>query len=341
MRRRLIAILAIFFLMHGFVGCSKMQDRMIRHEMENSIDRSYFGDGKMHIILCGTGSPIPDPDRRQSCIAIIVDGQIMLIDTGDGAAYALQSLKLPIDLISKIFITHFHSDHIADLGQVINRSWIFGRKQPLEIYGPEGIQQVVDGFEQVYALDARYRTDHHGDAMQLENREVLSKELVFENPEEAVTIFSGNDLKISSFLVEHFPVTPAVGYRFDYKGKVLVISGDTIANSNVERYSKDADILIHDVMNKDLNRRVATLLQAADAENFQRSGKMIEDTLSYHIDGPELGKLAQRAGVKKLVLTHLVPPPRNFVVTRAIKNSVGQFYKGELIVGEDHMHMEL
>ena len=341
MRRRLIAILVISLLMHGAAGCSKMQDRMIQNEMENSIDRSYFGDGKMHIILCGTGSPIPDSNRRQSCIAVIVDGQIMLVDTGDGASYSLQSLKLPLDLISKIFITHFHSDHIADLGQVINRSWIFGRKQPLEIYGPEGIHQIVDGFEQVYAMDARYRVDHHGDAMRPENRKVSVNTTAFENPEEAVTIYSGNDLKISSFLVEHFPVEPAVGYRFDYKGKILVISGDTIANKNVERYSKDADILIHSVMNKDLNSRVATLLQAADAENFQRGGKMLEDTLSYQTGAPELGKLAQKAGVKKLVLTHLVPPPRNFVVTRTFKKSVGEFYKGELIVGEDHMHMEL
>jgi ribonuclease Z len=341
MRRRLVAILAALLLMHGAVGCSKMQDRMIQREMENSIDRSYFDDGKMHIILCGTGSPIPDPNRRQSCVAIIVDGQIMLVDTGDGAAYALQLLKLPIDLISNIFITHFHSDHIADLGQVINRSWIFGRKQPIEIYGPEGIRQIVDGFEQVYALDAGYRVDHHGDAMRLENRTILTRMVAFENPDEAVTLFNENDLKISSFMVEHSPVEPAVGYRFDYKGKVLVISGDTIANSNVERYSKDAGILIHSVMNKDLNSRVATLLQAADAENFQRGGKMLEDTLSYQTDAPELGKLAQRAGVKKLVLTHLVPPPRNFIVTRAFKNSVGEHYKGELIVGEDHMHLEL
>jgi ribonuclease Z len=318
-----------------------MQDRMIQREMKNSIDRSHFGDGKMHVILCGTGSPIPDPNRRQSCIAVIVDGQIMLVDTGDGAAYALQMLKLPQDLISKIFITHFHSDHIADLGQIINRSWIFGRKQPIEIHGPEGIEQIVDGFEQVYALDARYREEHHGEYMLLENREVLSKELAFENPEEAVTIFSGKDLKISSFLVEHSPVEPAVGYRFDYKGKRLVISGDTIANSNVERYSKDADILIHSVMEKNLNSRVASLLQAADAENFQRGGSMLEDTLSYQTDAPGLGKLAQRAGVKKLVLTHLVPPPRNFIVTRAFKKSVGEFYKGELLVGEDHMHLEL
>jgi ribonuclease Z len=341
MGRRLTAILAVVLLLHAVAGCSKIQDRMIQREMKNSIDRSNFGDGKMHIILCGTGSPIPDPNRRQACIAIIVDGQIMLVDTGDGAAYALQMLKLPQDLISKIFITHFHSDHIADLGQVINRSWIFGRKQPVEVYGPEGIRQVVDGFEQVYALDADYRVEHHGKHMLLENREVTANTIEFSNADEAVTILKQGDLAVSSFLVEHFPVTPAVGYRFEYQGKILVISGDTVRHNNVERYAKDADILIHSVMNKELNSRVASLLQAADGENFHRGGKMLEDTLSYQTDAPELGKLAQRAGVKKLVLTHLVPPPRNFIVTRAFKKSVAEFYKGDLIVGEDLMHLEL
>jgi ribonuclease Z len=334
-------MLAVCLMLYAAVGCSKIRDRAIQRQARNSVDDSYFEDNKLHIVMCGTGSPIPDPDRSQSCIAIIVNGEIMLVDTGDGASNSLNSLKLPIDLISKIFITHFHSDHIADLGQVINRSWIFGRKKPIGIYGPEGIQQVVDGFEEVYASDADYRVEHHGENMRLENREVKINTIEFGDPEEAVTILKEGELVVSSFLVDHFPAQPAVGYRFDYKGKILVISGDTVLNDNVERYSKDADILIHDVMNKELNSRIATLLKTADAENFQRSGKMLEDTLSYHIDAPELGKMAQRAGVKKLILTHLVPPPRNFLVKRAFKNSVGEFYKGELIIGEDHMHLEL
>jgi len=337
MKGYMIIVLAVCLL----VGCSSIRDRAIEREIRNSVDDSYFGDDKLHIILCGTGSPIPDPDRSQACVAIIVNGQIILVDTGDGAMKALQSVKLPLDLISKVFITHFHSDHIAGLGQVINRSWIFGRKQPIEIYGPKGIQQVVDGFEQVYALDADYRVEHHGEVMQLENRKVTPKMIEFGNAEEAVTILKEGDLVVSSFLVEHAPVAPAVGYRFDYKGKTLVISGDTVLNDNVERYSQNADILIHEVMNKELNSHLASLLQAMDDERFQRSAKMVEDTLDYHTDTGELGKLAQRAGVKKLVLTHLVPPPRNFLIRRTFEKGVGEFYKGELIVGEDSMHLEL
>jgi len=334
-------MLAVCLLSTGPLGCSKMLDRTIQKTAENSVDYSYFDDDKMHIILCGTGSPIPAPGHLPSCIAIIVNGQILLVDTGDGAMSTLQSLKLPADLISKVFITHFHSDHIADLGQVINRSWIFGRTGAMDVYGPEGIQQVVDGFERVYALDARYRVDHHGENMRLENRRVAVHSFTFEDSEKAITVLEEDDLVVSSFLVEHAPVSPAVGYRFDYKGKSLVISGDTILNSNVERYSKGADILIHDAMNKELNGYIAKRLQAMDNKAFQRSGQLLEDTLNYHIDTPELGKLAQRAGVKKLVLTHLVPAPRNFLMKRDFRNGVAQFYKGELIIGEDRMHLEL
>jgi ribonuclease Z len=334
-------MLAVCLMTHGAVGCSNIRDRAIQREARNSVDDSYFKDDKLHIILGGTGSPIPDPDRNPACIAIIVKGRIMLVDTGSGAMSTLQSMKLPLDLISKVFITHFHSDHIAGLGQVINRSWIFGRKQPIDIYGPEGIQRVVDGFEQVYALDADYRVEHHGENMRHENREVTVSTIEFGNTNEAVTILKEGDLVVSSFLVEHAPVAPAVGYRFDYKGKTLVISGDTVLNDNVERYSQNADILIHSVMNKELNAHVASLFQTMDSERFQRGGEMLEDTLNYQTDTGELGKLAQRAGVKRLVLTHLVPPPRNFLIRTTFKKGVGEFYKAELIVGEDRMHLEL
>jgi ribonuclease Z len=270
-----------------------------------------------------------------------VDGQMMLIDTGAGATSSLLSMNLPLDRISRVFITHLHSDHISDLGQVINRSWIFGRTQPLEVYGPQGIRQVVDGFEQVYAPDAGYRVDHHGEDMLIENRMVTANEIEFGAPDEAVTILEEGDLSVSSFLVDHAPVKPAVGYRFEYKGKVLVVSGDTILNDNVERYSQNADILIHDAMNKEWNGRLAKTLQGMDDAQLQRRGRMLEDTLSYHIDTAELGQLAQRAGVKKLVLTHLVPPPRFFPVKRAFKKSAGEYYKGSLIMGEDGMRLEL
>jgi len=341
MKRTITMMLFVGLTIHGAFGCSKMLDREIQRTAKKSVDYSYFNDGKLHIILCGIGSALPDPDHSQACVAIIVNGRIMLVDTGDGAYNTLQSLKLPIDLISNVFVTHFHSDHIADLGQVINRSWISGRAQPLDIYGPEGIQQVVDGFEQIYALDAAYRVAHHGDNMQLENRRVRVNILTFDNMEEAVTVLEEDDLIVSSFLVEHPPVKPAVGYRFDYKGKILVISGDTLLNGNVERFSKDADILIHDTMNRELNGYIAKEFQEMDNKSFQRAGEMLEDTLSYHIDTSELGKLAQRAGVKRLVLTHLVPPPRNFYLKRAFRKNVGEFYNGEIIVGEDRMHLEL
>ena len=341
MKRKIMVMLALCLMIHCAAGCSSIRDRVIERYIRNSVDDSYFGDDKLHIILCGTGSPLSDPDHSQPCVAIIVDGQIMLVDTGDGAFGTLQSMKLPLDLISKVFITHFHSDHIADLGQVINRSWTAGRKQPLDIFGPEGIQRVVDGFEQVYASDADYRVEHHGENLQLENRKITVNTTEFGNAEEAVTILKEGDLVISSFLVDHAPVAPAVGYRFDYKGKTLVVSGDTVLNDNVERYSKNADILIHEVMNKELNGRLASLLQAMDNKRQQRGGEMLEDTLTYHTDTGELGKMAQKAGVKKLVLTHLVPPVRNFLIKRTFEKGVGEFYKGELIVGEDRMHLEL
>lgn len=325
----------------GISGCGAINEWQIESQAAKLVDYSYLQDGHFHIFLCGTGTPVPAPDRAQSCVLIAVKGHIMVVDAGDGAISRIRELNLPLSQISRVFITHFHSDHIADLGEIINNSWISGRNRPVEIYGPSGISQLVEGFQQVYAFDAGYRHAHHGDDAKIENRAVNVHPFQFEDAHEAVTIIKDGDLCVSTFLVDHAPAKPAVGYRFEYKGKILVISGDTIMHSNVERYSKNADILIHSVMHKKLNLQIAKTLQAMDSEILQRNGRMLEDTLEYHTDTSEVGKLAQRSGVKKLVLTHMVPPPRNFFIGSAFKRSVSEFYNGELILGKDLLHLEL
>ena len=340
--KKLAAIIFILLLMtFGFLGCSNFTKLAIQRQAKKAVDYSYMQDDKMHIFLCGTGSPVPDPNHLEPCVAIVVSGQILLVDTGNGAIDRVRSLKLPLNLITKVFITHFHSDHIGGLGEVINTSWIFGRAQAIDIYGPQGIHKVVKGFNLAYSFDADYRAKHHGNDMKLKDRKVNISSFNFENSNEAVTIYKGDDLIVSTFLVDHAPAQPAVGYRFEYKGKILVISGDTVMNKTVERYSKDADMLIHSAMHKGLNRMVAETLQEIDGKPMQRAGRMLEDTLNYQTDTTELGKLAQRSGVRRLVLTHLVPPPRYFFMRRAFKKSVSEFYKGELILGEDYMHLEI
>jgi ribonuclease Z len=115
-------------------------------------------------VLCGVASPLAN-EGAQTCTAVFVNGQFLLFDAGDGAMSSMRSANMPLEELDAVFITHFHNDHYADLGDVMEWSWIFGRRSILPVYGPTGITQIVDGFEAAYELEETYRTGHHGEEL--------------------------------------------------------------------------------------------------------------------------------------------------------------------------------
>src|SRR5262249_4180200 len=132
----------------------------------------------------------------------------------------------PVGKLSAVLITHLHSDHIGELGEAIVQSWIAGRTQPLDVYGPPGIDDVVAGFAQVYAHDAGYRVVHHGNAfMPAEGSHAVAH--VVEATPESVPVFSRDGLEVRAFRVDHAPVDQAFGYRIAWRGRTVVVSGDT------------------------------------------------------------------------------------------------------------------
>ena len=128
-------------------------------------DVAMLSDGKLHVILCGTGSPLPDPERAGSCTAIIAGGQVILVDIGPGSWRKAMVANVPGQALSAVLLTHFHSDHIGDLGEAMTMSWTNGRSAALDVYGPVGVEKVVRGFTDAYDLDAEYRILHHGEAI--------------------------------------------------------------------------------------------------------------------------------------------------------------------------------
>src|SRR5262249_30318137 len=122
--------------------------------------------------------------------------------------------------LSAILLTHLHSDHIGDLGEAVTQSWIAGRAQPLDVYGPNGTAQVVEGFRTAYAPDVSYRVKHHGEQyLPSAAADTTAHEIALPQDQlSAVPVFEKNGLKVSAFLVDHRPVEPALGYRFDYRG---------------------------------------------------------------------------------------------------------------------------
>jgi ribonuclease Z len=192
----------------------------------------------------------------------------------------LSALQQPIPPIAAVFLTHLHSDHTSGLPDLFNTSWVMGRKQPLQLYGPRGTQEMVNGLLKFYAEDIHVRRD-------------LVEELPAKGAEIDVhiasegTVYKDDNVTITAFVVEHRPVEPAFGYKFEAGGKSVVISGDT--------------------------------------------AKVTQRLSRYHTDAEQVGKIAAAAGVKKLVLTHLIPPEDS----DKMRELAGKNFKGEIVIGKD------
>jgi len=202
------------------------------------------------VVTCGTASPIPPRTRAQSCTAVFVNGLFLLFDAGDGAVASMENLNLPLPDLTAVFLTHYHSDHIADVGEVISRSWILGRRTALPVYGGEAVDRVVDGFNRIYALDYNYRTAHHGESLFPPETTGAGAQLILDPRPEGAVVYEENGVTVTAYTVDHSPVLPALGYRVDYAGKSVAISGDTIDTEGLQNMSQGADVLVSEVMNK-------------------------------------------------------------------------------------------
>lgn len=314
-------------------------DRLDRFVFENYADRTeLLEDGRMHVVLVGTGGPIANERRVSQCTAVIAGGEFLLVDGGSGSARRLSLLKLPGAHLSGILLTHYHSDHIGDLGEMNIQSWMDGRTASLEVFGPEGVDDIVDGFNKVYARDVTYRNVHHGEEYMPRDAGMMrSTTIVFQDPEEVTLVLDRNGLKVYAFPVNHEPASPAVGYRFEYTGNVVVITGDTKKTDKLAEYARDADILISEVLSFDLVRMTVDSLTRLGLE---RPAGMIGDVLDYHMDPVQVGEVARDAGVKKLVFTHVFPPAPD-ILDLVFTLGTKEAYSGEVIMGEDGMFFTL
>ena len=302
-------------------------------------DAGMLNDGQLHVVLCGTGSPLPDPNRAQACTAIIAGGEFVLVDTGSGSWRKVAVNNLPAANLNAVLLTHFHSDHIGDLGEALMQSWAAGRNHKLDVYGPPGVEQVVAGFEQAYSLDTGYRVAHHGaEWMPRSAAGAIAQPIRLKSNESAALVFERNGLKVTAFKVEHDPAIPAYGYRFEYRGRVVVVSGDTARSDNLARHAAGADLLIHDVIAKNLLQMAASNF---DQVGNKRRAKMSRDIMTYHTSPLEAAAIAASAKVETLVFTHMVPPPNSAQIEQAFTRGVSDIFKRKVVLGTDGMRFDL
>ncbi len=183
-----------------------------------------------------------------------------------------------------------------------------------------------------YSLDLSYRAAHHGDHWGTTGTNTIVSE-----PDTGV-VYEADGVKVTMFEVDHDPIKPAVGYRFDYQGKVVVVSGDTIRTPKLVEMSRDADLLVHEAVDMQMLHRVQPILNVADP----RRAAMLADVMEYHTSTTDVAEIARDAGVKKLVLTHLVPsiPPEETAEKNFVRGMAG-IYNGPIIVGRDGMTIDI
>ncbi|MDG1184418.1 MAG: MBL fold metallo-hydrolase, partial [SAR86 cluster bacterium] len=232
----------------------------------------------------------------------------------------LNNWRIDTNKIRATLLTHLHSDHISDLADLHLMTWVnSAHTKPMDVYGPEGVQLVTQGFEDAYQLDYQYRYEHHGD-------EVAPINIAGFDPRpidlSSPVIINENGLKVTAFKVPHDPVEPALGYRFDYKGRSMVISGDTRYSKNLITFSKDADVLFHEAQaNHQLD-----IMKEALAGN-KGLVKVLDDIVSYHTTPIEAAQAANLANVDHLVFYHLTPAPRNNLMERMFFRGVNDIRK--------------
>jgi len=262
----------------------------------------------MRVILCGTSSPLPDTGRAKACTIVVAGDKAYVIDTGPESWEQLQRMQFPGVRIAGIFITHYHSDHIGDLGEFRMQTMVAGRSQMLPVYGARGIKNLVAGFNLAYEEDARLRLAHHGSSLiNIAASPLVAKEFgsaFVGNLDAEEVILRDGDLTVTAFEVDHDPIRPAVGYRFDWKGRSVVLSGDTALSANFTENATGADVLVTESLAGNL---IAMGQQQMKAAGNERGAQIMGDIPDYHISPLEAAQTANAAGVKLLVYTHHIP----------------------------------
>ncbi|MGI9317902.1 MAG: MBL fold metallo-hydrolase, partial [bacterium] len=264
-------------------------------------------DDGLHLGLCGAGGPLPAPNASGPCVVVIAGERMFVVDAGTDGLRNLGRMGLQAGRIEALFLTHFHSDHMDGLGEMATIRWVgAANKTPLPVYGPKGVSQVVEGFNTAYAFDKVYRHEHHGDTVApMSGAGMVAQEFAIPELGVLTTLINDGDLVIETLAVGHAPVVPAVGYRFKYKDRSLLITGDTIAMDNVREFAKGVDLLVHEALAPNL---VMQMNAAAKKLGNKVLEKVTIDILDYHASPMQAAEVARDAEVGHLLYYHIVPP---------------------------------
>jgi ribonuclease Z len=337
-----IAVLASAALLAA-AACGPVATRVMRTGAERTLSADPIAelpDG-LHLALCGAGGPMPSANRSGPCVAIVAGRTLFVVDAGTNGARNLQGpIGWSPGRVAAVFLTHYHSDHIDGLGELGLLRWVAGsHADPLPLYGPEGLLDVAEGFGRAYQHDARYRVAHHGEAVvPPAGAGFAAQPFDAPPPGEALVLWERDGARVSAFRVEHEPVVPAVGYRFDYGGRSLVVSGDTVKSQSLLAQARGVDLVVHEALSPEL---VGILRDAAESAGNANLAKVMSDIPDYHTTPVEAAEIAQAAGARHLLLYHVVPALLVPGLEGEFLSGTSEAFSGGVTLGQDGTRISL
>jgi ribonuclease BN (tRNA processing enzyme) len=281
--------------------------------------------GKTRLVLLGTaGGPRIRKNRSNSAQAIVAGGKIYVVDCGYGVARQMVLAALPLPQLRHVFITHHHSDHDIELGPLLQLAWLSGLTARVDCWGPQPMRRMLADYLRYEAYDIAVRTKDEG-------RVPFAPLVHMHELRGGGPVMNDENVRVTAAKVYHPPIDLALAYRFDGPDRSIVISGDTRPSEELVRLAQGADVLVHEAM---LAEHVGDMVKALPDRQ-----RLVQSVLRHHTTAEQAGQIAAEAGVKMLVLSHLVPAADPDIPDAEWIAAAKRHYSGPVIVGRDLMEI--
>lgn len=283
------------------------------------------------LVLLGTGggpgATAPPRTRRMTSHVILSNGAAYVVDCGLGVTNQFARTGIEFSKLRAIFITHHHPDHNIEYGPLLVIGWIAGMPLTVRAYGPPPLTQMTTDFLHF----AKTTVDFWAEDFKMKPLETVEVTEV----SAAGSVVQDDNVKVTAALVEHPPVRPALAYRFDFRDRSIAFSGDTVPLEAVAQLAKGADVLVHEAM---YVPAVETFVRKRIAAGFPvKFDTFMAHMKADHSPVEDVSRIAQQAGVKTLVLSHLTPPAPDSISDTTWRTPAEKYFKGEIVVGHDMM----
>ena len=281
---------------------------------------------RTRIVFLGTkGGPRVGPGRSNPANLVVVNDTPFVIDCGMGVSRQLVAAGVPLETVRYIFISHHHSDHNLEYGNLVYNAWATGLSTPIHSFGPKGIEAMTKTFFELNRFDIETRIEDEG-------RPDLRKLLIAKDITEDGVVLQTADVKVTAFRTPHPPITDNFAYKFETPDGVIVFSSDTNYNPKLAEFAEGADVLVHEALYLPWVDRLVTLVK--------NGATLKKHLLESHTAAEDVGRIADAANVKVLVMSHLVPEDPD-VTDEDWRSEASKSFKGRIVVARDLMELKL